>query len=307
MKHVLVLFTQESIDTGAAEPAALCAALNAAAGAAAQYDFATYQELVHVVSPRQADITWDGRSLSTYDAVYQRRWGEAPDQAMAVNIFLRQHGVPCLDDETDRRGSMSKLTQYWRMWQHTLPFPKTVFVSSAHLQEWLRSHLQETFSLPCILKSANGTRGSDNYLVHSVDEALEIAVANPDVPFLVQEFIPNDGDYRVLVCGNEAALTIHRVSSGQTHTNNTSQGGTATLLDDTKLPAEIQALCVRAAHVFGRNIAGVDVVCDKHTGDYYLFEVNRAPQVEHSSYTAEKAEALHSYFMRLQKGEHDER
>ena len=297
MKKILLLFTQRSVESGASDPQALCAALQAAAGNTTHYDFALYETLLHRIGPDAAILLADGTPLDEYDLVYQRRWQEAADQALSVAIYLRKKGVPYVDAESDFGGSISKLTQHWRMWEHDIPCPRTVFAAAPQLRDWVQSHLEQTFALPCIMKSTNGTRGNDNYLVHSVDDALDIVSRNPGMAFLVQEFIPNDGDYRAFVCGDQVALTIHRTRNVGSHKNNTSRGGNAELVSNTVLAPGVQQTCIKAAKTFGRDIAGVDVVFRKdNPAQYYIFEVNRAPQIDASSYTDAKAAAVQAYF-----------
>src|SRR6266567_2610772 len=244
MKKILLLFTSQSLISGAANATELCAVLNNASAGSAYYEYATYGQLTHFIG-RNTDIQLpDGRSLTDYDAVYQRRWQEVPEQAMAVAIFLNKRGVPCVDTEAAGTGSRNKLTQHWRMWEQDIPGPQTGFLEAKLLRTWVDENLQSTFSLPCIMKSTHGTRGGDNYLVHTVEEALEIVETNSDMAFLVQEFIPNDGDYRAFVCGDAVALTIRRKSSAGSHKNNTSLGGSARLVSNKELSVEVQQTCV---------------------------------------------------------------
>ncbi len=299
MTRVLLLFTKTAVSQQKANPTALCDLLNHAGKAThTTYEFAFYEDLLHVIGADEAYIlnVVNNTRLDAYDFVYQRRWGELPEQAMACAMYLRNADVPFMDKESDRSGSLSKLTQYWRLWEHDLPFPKTAFVPSHSIRAWIDKQLETVVGLPCIMKSDTGTRGGDNYLVHSLKDAQKIVEDNPTVNFLMQQFIPNDGDYRVLVTGDSVGLLIFRTAAAGTHTNNTSQGGAADLRPLDELPQAARKACIRAAQVFDREFAGVDLVFDKrHPESFYFFEVNRAPQVEESSFSSEKAAMLDSY------------
>ena len=305
MKNILLLFTKHSVDAGQSDPVALCDALNQAAAGAAQYEYAFYDQLEHYIFAEGAAIRLpDGRSLDAFDAVYQRRWSIMSVQAASVATFLSKKGVPFADSASANNRSSNKLVQHWRMWQHGLPFPNTVYIEPDYLADWLARHLADTFTLPCIMKSHQSQRGKDNYLVHTVEEAVQIATDNPGVPFMVQEFIENDGDYRVLVCGDAIGLVIRRTSADDTHKNNTSQGATAAIVPTSDLPAAVQAASLDIARIFGFEIAGVDVVFrNKSPQDFFFFEINNAPQIDHSSFTSEKAVVINQYFMQLTGGE----
>ena len=57
--------------------------------------------------------------------------------------------------------------------------------------------------------------------------------------------------------------------------NNTSLGGEAT---EKKPPKEVSDLADKAVRALNIDVAGVDIVQDKNTGEVYVMEVNEAPQ-----------------------------
>lgn len=295
-----MLFSRSAMEKKKANPKTLTALFNGAGSSDDYtYHFACYDDLIHELGSEGAKIydTVSGIDIADFDMVYHRRWGDCPEVGMSAGMYLRKKGVQQVDDEILREGAMNKLTQCWRFWEHELPFPKTVYVPAGHVQEWTRENLAKTFELPCIMKSTNGTRGNDNYLVRSSEEAVQIINDSPDIDYLFQEMIPNSGDYRVLVCDDSIRLVIHRSAVAGSHKNNTSLGATATLTDVSELSEDLQAASIAAAKAFKRNIAGVDAVLDsRDPSKFYFFEVNRSPQIEASSYSKEKVAALHAYF-----------
>jgi glutathione synthase/RimK-type ligase-like ATP-grasp enzyme len=299
MKKTLLLFTKRSVQIGQSRPENLCAVLQKAAGDTVSYEYAFYEDLVHVIDTKNASISLpDGRGIDSFDLVYQRRWITNPEAAVSVAIFLRKKGVPCVDTESYHEGSTDKLVQYWRMWEQDIPFPKTIFAPQS--TDWLKMHLQEIVGLPCIVKGSNSQRGENNYLLDTVEDVVRVVAQNPHVPFLIQEFIPNDCDYRVFVCGDEIGVVIRRTAGAATHKNNTSQGGEAELMSTNELSGPGRAVCIKAAKVFGRQIAGVDIVFDKRDNSkFYIFEVNRAPQIDTATFADNKAVAINAYFLAL--------
>ncbi len=299
MKKILLLFTRHSITQGEAEPERLLELLDTSAqarGLDMHFETATYEDLLHIVSDDAKIInTKTSEDIANYDLVYHRRWRAMPDRAMACTIYLKGKKVPSIDREAYGAGSINKLNQAWRFWEAGLPHPATVYTES-ETRQWMLAHLETVpFGFPMIMKGVEATRGNDNYLVRSAEELRQKFAENPNVIFVLQEFLPNDGDYRVIVCGDTPKLIMHRVAEKGKHTNNTSQGGRAVLLDSDALPASVLADCVRAAQTFGRDFAGVDVVLHRQTGKHYFFEVNRSPQVESGMYVAEKGAILAQY------------
>ena len=108
---------------------------------------------------------------------------------------------------------------------------------------------------------------------------------------MLQEFIPNDGDYRILVAGDNI-LGIERKAVEGSHLNNTSQGGSARLVSQDVLPEGMIADARRIARHLDMTIAGVDALIDKHTGEYYFLEVNSQPQLMSGAYVNQKEQLI---------------
>jgi endo-1,4-beta-xylanase len=98
----------------------------------------------------------------------------------------------------------------------------------------------------------------------------------PDAPkYILQNFIPNDGDYRILVLNNKPVMAIKRVAAEGSHLNNTSQGGTASRVALDAMPSEALDVAVRATRLAKLAVAGADIIIDNqtgtHNGYYYSF------------------------------------
>lgn len=89
-------------------------------------------------------------------------------------------------------------------------------------------------------------------------------------PWYLQEYIPNDRDFRVFVLGGEAVGAITRVSAGLMH--NIHQGGTGmpVPIDD-----EMRAIAEDSAAAIGIDYCGVDLLRDRE--GYTVLEVNGTP------------------------------
>jgi ribosomal protein S6--L-glutamate ligase/gamma-F420-2:alpha-L-glutamate ligase len=291
-KTGLALFSRSSRESRMADPQKFVELLNSVEGNEIEFSYAYFNDLIFTFTSDSASIvdTVSGRDLLDFDVTYFRRWDHARDFGLTCAIYLNKHGKKFYDSEIYANGSWSKLTQYARLWENGLPIPNTIMAPKEY---WPK--IAEDFKYPVILKSKSGTRGEANHLIKSPDELYEIVAAEEEYKFFVQNFIPNDGDYRVMTMGDEIQLLIKRTASDG-HLNNISKGGGAELLDVSELTPQQQADCLKAAKVFGRDIAGVDMVIDSDTGDHSFFEVNRAPQIDNSSFEHEKAAKLQEFF-----------
>jgi len=292
-RKCLLLFAKASVDSGLADPDRLSSLL-AGSKKDLQVSWAYLDDLVYSITNDDVDVYdhRNGRSLTEYTVVYFRYWGIQQGHAIAAARICKIKGIPFIDAEVLRPGSQNKITQYVNLYQAKVSIPRSLIGSGMLL---VKSYSQHGFDFPLIMKDKSATRGQSNYLVKSAARMQEIITQNPDVTFVLQEFIPNSGDYRVVVMGNEVKLVIERKAQASTHLNNTSQGGSALVVPVNTLPNQVLTDCVRAARFFGRNVAGVDIVKSDTDGKYYCFEVNRAPQIEHASFEHEKADLLAEY------------
>jgi len=226
-----------------------------------------------------------GRSMSEAALIYMKsRWG-FPEEASALANYLLHRGIPFMD--TSALGSvMSKIATTMRLWGSGVAVPFTLYVRRHdRMVTALRSYehqLGERF----ILKDAKGAKGKLNFFV-TYDEALVVLEQNPDVQFVAQRFIENDGDYRVGVYVGKSAFVIVRKGSGDTHLNNTSAGGTATYMPVNELSAKYRALAENASRAVDLQVSGVDIIVDRVTGKPYILEVNQGSQIVTGAYTDE--------------------
>ncbi len=144
---------------------------------------------------------------------------------------------------------------------------------------------------PFIIKMSSGGRhGMSTFFIQQKTDLLEMEKTLTDrkekaikegktVPlyrgFLLQEYIPNDGDFRVMTVGYKCIGGFKRAPKEEKLVLNKSQGK-STGMD--KLPDDVIKTAEEAAKVLGIEVAGTDLVRHKDTGEVYIVEVNEAPQ-----------------------------
>ena len=194
-------------------------------------------------------------------------------QVYYLSRFCAARHVPLMNDFSLYYNG-TKVAQTIQFYEEDVPFLPTLY--TAHLK-LLTEQAEKTFNYPYILKSATGSHGDSNYLVRSREQAHELIAKEPDVPFIAQEYCPNDRDYRLLVAG-DGHMVIERHGNGDSHLNNTSKGAAATLANDV-LPEAIFDGAHRIARRLGLTVAGIDVMPNRETGAFYFLEVNSQPQL----------------------------
>ena len=242
-----------------------------------------------------------GHDLADAAFVYLKSWEVMPEEAAALAQYLFYSGVAFVDTLALGMG-ISKLVTMFRMWGNGVRVPYTLYVRrSDRLSEVLSSEqgalLGETF----ILKDIIGAKGKMNFLV-SRDEALKIIAENPEVHFICQRFIPNDGDYRVGIYMDKPGFIIKRVGSGESHLNNTSAGGHAEYVPVDQAPTRLITIAKKASRASELQVAGVDVIQDSQTKKMFVLEVNQGSQIVTGAFVQENIAAFNEHMNAALKG-----
>lgn len=203
----------------------------------------------------------------------------------ALSCYCHKYNIPLIDDEFSNTDG--KLYALWRFWEKDIPVAKTIFGPTDFMAEKLTE-----LGGSGILKSVKGTKGKDNYIVHSADELHQIINDNPKKRFILQNFIPNDGDWRIILVNFEPKLAIYRSSHGKDYRNNTSLGGDAKLVPLEDVDPEIIKLAVSASKALNIKLAGADIIQNNKTNDYTVLEVNRTPQLITGAFVDEKQKII---------------
>lgn len=272
----------------------------------AEYFGADFEDLLFTYDGEKLTIidTVSGTDISDYDALFLIGWFKSKildDVARAVTRYAHAHGVPFTNSEAYHGRSFSKLSQLVVAVLQGVKTTRFVFSLDPSI---LRKAIDEaSFGSQYILKAVVASRGNDNYLITDQSQ-LSVIDEVRDVPayFVAQDYIPNDGDYRVLVMGGKVRRVIHRQAGEGTHLNNTSKGAAANLVSVESLPLAVLEDSINLARIFRREVTGIDMMMHSSTGEYYFLEANNMPQLATGSYVSEKMTALDEFLNELANG-----
>lgn len=208
------------------------------------------------------------------------------DVALAFGLVLQHNDIKFWNSEITQQRSTTKLSCLVQLALEDIPVVPTEFSLT-------NSIAIETAQLPFIAKAAAASRGNENYLVKTSETLAELQ--SSDTRYLIQPFVPNDHDLRVICVGAEARLVLERRrgTGSDSHMNNTSQGGKAVWLPLDSLGPEILTLCNKICKVTKRELAGIDLIPDASSSiGYSCLEVNAIPQLTSGFDSEVKIEAL---------------
>lgn len=238
----------------------------------------------------------NGEDLEQLDGLYFVNWRNHLEMAKALGVYMRRKGKMIVTHEITRQLPLTKVGEFIELSDKGLPLPNTYIVRNKHLLKATKK-AEFPYSFPFIMKGAGASKGEANYLVRSAEDVKQAIAEFPNETFLLQQFIPNDFDYRIIILGGKPTLAILRSrANDMTHLNNTSQGADGKLIDISEISEEILTASIKAAKAVGREeFAGVDVIVNNQTGAFYILEVNKTPQIETGTNVEPKIEALTKY------------
>ena len=257
---------------------------------------ANYSELALETFSDKYQLTLAGRDLASFNLVVFKDYLRDIDIAVSAAAYLKSRRVKFIDKALANIILTDKLYQYVTLSENKIPIPKTIYFSSEVLKN-AYTVLAEKLGLPFILKNINDNKGRNNFLISSRSSFSSIMDnITPTDKYVAQEFIDNDGDYRLFILGHKVKLAIKRNRDpARTHLNNVSAGAKTEIVDLKVLPSSVQAFSLKAAASLKRDIAGVDVVRNNKTGEWYCFEVNDGPQLLSGAFVDDKRRAFFEY------------
>jgi RimK family alpha-L-glutamate ligase len=234
-------------------------------------------------------IMYGDVDLKDFDGWYFRSVGSELEWSKLLQFYANKHSIPVVDDYLITEGPLRrfKSVMTWQLLEAGVNYPKSSYVDSfkdlpKELANW---------ELPVIVKLSQGGRhGMGTFWVRELEDLEKLSHVlearrekakekNEKMPifrgFLVQEYIKNDGDFRVMTVGYKCIGGFKRQVKEEKLILNKSQGNSVALAE---LPADVVELSEKAAKVLGVEVAGTDLVRDIKTGAVYIIEVNEAPQ-----------------------------
>ncbi|MFC7166977.1 ATP-grasp domain-containing protein [Halospeciosus flavus] len=223
-------------------------------------------EVVHVPSVgRSFDLAAPADEFADFDAGFVY-----PTRLMEGGVIDALLDVPWLNGREDILTSRDKGEVIARLGAADIPVPETTMVSHSVDEDDLAA-VFDRFDSPVVVKPNSTTRGVGVAKAHDLDSFLGIVDyldlvhdyrATGDKSFLVQEYVPDATDYRVMVLDGEYVGAVERrlpeseLESGRWK-HNVHRGAEAMGVD---LDADLRRLAERVADELDVRFLGVDLL-----------------------------------------------
>lgn len=216
-----------------------------------------------------------GKRLEDYGVIYFKFVKHYREEASLIMDFIDDE-VKVVDSVL-RRGRPSdfcKIHQMKAMIDAGLNIPRFVMGRL----KYLRYEAVKKFEYPLILKGSQGDRRSQVFKFFndaSWDKGWEVFCereVNEGQRYVLQEYIENTEDYRVMVLGNRVLGVMKRATGENPLLKN--------IFTKAKLTDYVLERAIIAAKACEIEVAGVDVVFKEGVKEPYFWEVNRAPNYD---------------------------
>jgi ribosomal protein S6--L-glutamate ligase len=229
-----------------------------------------------IVKGKETRVLVANSPLPQYDAILPRIGASITDYGLAVVKHFETLGTFVVNGSAAIAESRDKLRSLQIMTEAGLRVPPSVLLRNPR---GLRSAVEAVNGLPVVLKLLQGTQGVGVMLLHTPISLASVMETLRDLEqdVIVQQFIAEGAgrDYRVFVIGDRVVAAMMRTAPEGEFRSNIHRGGLGKLI---KLPPEYQRAAIKAAQVFGLQVAGVDLI-DSNFGPMVL-EVNSSPGFE---------------------------
>lgn len=221
-------------------------------------------------------IDYRGKELSSYDAVIPRIGSSVTFYGTAVVRQFEQMGTFTLNGSHAITMSRDKLRSLQVLSRYKLGMPATAFVRD---RKSILGAIERVGGAPVVIKLLEGTQGIGVILAETtkVAEAIIETLQTTSQQVIIQKFVAESKgkDLRAFVIGDRVVAAMRRSAVGTEFRSNVHRGGTT---ESVTLSPEFEATAVRAAHILGLRVAGVDMLEGKDGPQ--IMEVNSSPGLE---------------------------
>lgn len=154
---------------------------------------------------------------------------------------------------------------------------RTIPTFHFHALDDLRAALERgLITYPFIIKPNKGAQGEG---VRRIEQAADLAQLSGSIDsYVVQPWLENSGDYRVLMVGGVMVGAMKRVRGDGSHLNNIAQGAQSQAVTDEHILARLRLIANEVMDATRLAFFGIDILYSEGDKQWYFLEVNTIPE-----------------------------
>lgn len=236
---------------------------------------ASYEDINVITANNSTKILYKNKDIKNFDLVWVSSVWSSRDLGFAVKKYLEFHDVSCTQVE---KGT-SKISDHILFSINGLPRPNTLYINKSRLSR-STNLIEKTCGYPLIIKDSKGSCGKNTFFIQNKTEFLSVIKTLPNnKKFLIEEFIPNDYDWGVMVSRGKVVAGEKSYGATGEYRNNACNGANEVFTPIEKIPQNIKDIAVKASKCLKLKWCRVDIIIDKKTRAPYVLEVNRFPGI----------------------------
>jgi ribosomal protein S6--L-glutamate ligase len=226
-----------------------------------------------LLDSRRSKIFYKGKRLLKIDVVIPRIGASVTQYGLAVITTFEQMGVPVLNPALAVATARDKFLALQVLSSHKVGIPRTLLSRDPRD---LEAKLGLLGDMPVVLKLVEGTHGVGVMLAENREAVQSIVSSFWEFGknIFAQRFVAESRgrDIRAFVVGNEVVAAMRRTAKLGEFRSNLHRGGVG---EPVKLEEPYVRAALRAAHLLGLRMAGVDLLETAHGP--LVMEVNASP------------------------------
>lgn len=267
---------------------------------------ASFEDIEVFLKKGEVKILINGKPLKTWTAIYPRKVGRYRGLAHILASLAKNKKIYFIDkcrEQAKDSADAAKIIQVFRLGVAGVSIPKTYYAAS-----YLDSQIKNAVTylqLPIVIKECNTSKGAGVFLARTVPALKKIIrerfLQDDRKELFLQEFIPNNFEYRILVTGNSVAVVEKKMrDKDEEFRNNVHLGAKEEFVDVSKVKKGLLKEALLASKIANIQVAGVDIV-ERKNGQPVIFEVNSSPALTINDKFSNELKKIAQYLSKCEK------
>ncbi len=207
--------------------------------------------------------------------VYFRIVEKYKNASYVFSKYLEMKKIPFIDGYHAFTRERNKLIQIFLLAMNRISIPKTYYSPIYDIKKIRRA--VRFLGFPIVIKLTDKERGEGVFLARDTKKLAQILKKNKEQEIILQEFLDNDFDYRILVLGHKTRLGETRTRTDKREfRNNACKGGKEEFFPAEKVSSDMKKISEQSSRIMNIQVCGVDIIRSRE-GKLYVIEVNFSP------------------------------
>jgi RimK family alpha-L-glutamate ligase len=212
---------------------------------------------------------------SKHSSIYFRIVEKYKNASYIFSKYLETKKIPFIDQYHTSTRERNKLIQMFLLAINGVSIPKTYYTPVYDAKK--ARNAARFLRFPIVVKLTNKERGEGVFLARDMKGLARILEKNKEQEIILQEFLDNDFDYRIVVLGHKTQLGETRTRTCKNEfRNNACKGGVEKFFPAKEVSCDLRKISEQSSRIMNIQVCGADIIRSRK-GKLYVIEVNFSP------------------------------